>query len=187
MTIDDLITEGSKFKVKSTSFHVGEENGINIIYEPTYYIEDGDAFTAWIEKSKRYIASQFPNDRAIEDFEKYSKEFSSRSISSMVAILKSLKDIPTPCPVKPKENSGVVVSVSQSQTQQQSATFVLDSIKDALTGSQLKEIQTIAKEEKNPDKAKTKIIDKLKSFGGDVLSNIVANLITNPNLWSQFV
>ncbi len=187
MTIDDLITEGSTFKVESTPFHMGEENGINIIYGPTYYIENGDAFTAWIEKSKRFIASQFPNDRAIEDFEKYSKEFSSRSISSMVAILKSLRDIPTPCPIKSKENSGVVVSVSQNQSQQQSASFVLDSIKDALTGSQLKEIQTIAKEEKNPDKAKTKIIDKLKSFGEDVLSNIVANLITNPNMWSQLL
>lgn len=187
MTIDDLITEGSAFKVKSTSFHMGEENGINIIYEPTYYIENGDAFTTWMEKSKRFIASQFPNDRAIEDFEKYSKELSSRSISSMVAILKSLRDIPTPCPIKSKENSGVVVSVSQNQSQQQSATFVLDSIKDVLTGSQFKEIKTIAREEKNPNKAKSKIIDKLKSFGGDVLSNIVANLITNPNMWSQLV
>ena len=187
MTIDELIEEGSKFEVKTTPFHFGEECGINVIYEPTSYIENGDDFLAWIEKAKRFIASQYPNDRAINDFEKCASEFSSRSIQSMVAILRSLKDIPTPCPVKSDEKTGVVVSVSQTQTQQQNISFVLDSIKDALTGSQFKEIEEIAKEETDSKKAKTKILEKLKGFGSDVLSNIVANLITNPNIWSQFM
>lgn len=34
--------------------------------------------------------------------------------------------------------------------------------------------------------ARERIIDKLKSFGSDVLSNIVANVITNPSIWAQF-
>ena len=187
MTIDELIEEGSKFEVKTTSFRFGEECGMNVIYEPTSYIENGDAFLAWIEKTKRFIASQYPDDRAINDFEKCANEFSSRSIQSMVAILKSLKYVPTPCPIKSDSKTGVVVSVSQNQTQQQNISFVLDSIKDALTGSQYKEIEEIAQEETDSTKARTKILNKLKSFGNDVLSNIVANLITNPNIWSQFI
>ena len=187
MTIVDLIEEGSKFEVKTTSFRFGEECGMNVIYEPTSYIENGDDFLAWIEKSKRFIASQYPDDRAIHDFEKCANEFSSRSIQSMIAILKSLKDVPTPCPVKSDDKTGFVVSVSQTQTQQQNISFVLDSIKDALTGSQFKEIEEIAKKEVDSKKAKMKILEKLKGFGSDVLSNIVANLITNPNIWSQFI
>ena len=33
-------------------------------------------------------------------------------------------------------------------------------------------------------KARPGIIEKLKSFGADVASNIVANLLTNPAIWS---
>ena len=36
-------------------------------------------------------------------------------------------------------------------------------------------------------KAKSKILEKLKSFGGDVLSNVLANLITNPAIWSKLI
>ena len=32
-------------------------------------------------------------------------------------------------------------------------------------------------------KARPGIIEKLKSFGADVVSNIVANLLTNPAIW----
>ena len=33
-------------------------------------------------------------------------------------------------------------------------------------------------------KARPKIVDKLLSFGKDVASNIVANLLTNPSIWN---
>lgn len=32
---------------------------------------------------------------------------------------------------------------------------------------------------------KTKIMDKLKSFGESVMSNIIASLITNPSIWNN--
>ncbi len=47
-------------------------------------------------------------------------------------------------------------------------------------GKQLKELKAIAQEEPNPEKAKTKVFDKIKSWGGDVLANVVANIVTNP-------
>ena len=187
MTIDELIEEGSKFEVKTTQGHFEEEDGISIYFEQTSYIENENVFLTWVEKTKRFIASQYPNDRAICDFEKCASELNSQSLPQMVAILKSLKAIPTPCLAKSDDNKGIVVSVTQTQTQQQSISFVLDSIKDTLTETQFKEIEDIAKDETDSKKARTKIFEKLKSFGSDVLSNIVANLITNPNIWSQFV
>jgi hypothetical protein len=53
-----------------------------------------------------------------------------------------------------------------------------------LTGSQLKEIINLSKNS-SIETAKSTIIAKLKSFGGDVLSNIVANIITNPTILGQ--
>ena len=55
--------------------------------------------------------------------------------------------------------------------------------KHEITGKQLKELKAIAQEEKDSTKAKHKILEKIRSFSSDVLSNIVANIITNPTVW----
>lgn len=60
----------------------------------------------------------------------------------------------------------------------------LDAIKDDLTGRQIKELKAVVAEADNDmQKARPGIIEKLKSFGADVASNIVANLLTNPAIW----
>ena len=83
------------------------------------------------------------------------------------------------------------VSQNQSQEQQQSQKIVLDifveSIKDEISGKQFKELKAIIVEEKEPEKAKSKIIEKAKSFGSDICSNIIANIITNPNIWQGLI
>ena len=83
-------------------------------------------------------------------------------------------------------SSAVTVNVNQSQTQNQSQeiNIFIDAIADELTGKQYKELKSIVQENPNPEDSKQKIVDKLKSFGGDVLSNIVANIITNPSVWN---
>lgn len=62
----------------------------------------------------------------------------------------------------------------------------LDAISDELTGKQIKEIKEIMAQEKDIEKAKPKIIEKISSFGLNVASNIIANIITNPNIWNSF-
>ena len=95
--------------------------------------------------------------------------------------------------IKRKENvkqtppSAVTVNINQSQTQNQEINLFIEAISDELTGKQYKELQSIAQEESNPDPLKQKIVEKLKSFGGDVLSNIVANIITNPSVWNSML
>lgn len=94
---------------------------------------------------------------------------------------------------KKKESSeiSIINNLTQSQQQEQSQQLVveifMEAIKDELTGNQQKEIKAILEEEKDIDKAKPKLIDKLKSFGENVLSNIVANVIANPKAWEEFV
>ena len=45
-------------------------------------------------------------------------------------------------------------------------------------------MKNIKEEKGDLEKAKPKVIDKLKSFGENVASNILANIITNPAIWT---
>ena len=88
-------------------------------------------------------------------------------------------------------NKSINIHNSLSQNQQQSQTvnntILLDAFKESLTGKQFREIEEIVKTEKDPEKAKPKILQKLLSFGENVASDILANLITNPTIWSGFI
>ena len=74
---------------------------------------------------------------------------------------------------------------TQQQSQQQSIEILVKALEDQLSISQLKELRQVVDEEKGDlEKAKPKLIDKIKSFGENVASNILANIITNPAIWS---
>ena len=134
----------------------------------------------------------YPQDIAVKDFTKIADEdISKKNIYALVAILVSLKEIPEHCEYKePDEMSGTTINVNQNQSQQQNQTqhqnfeLFMDAIKDHLTIGQFQELQKIVKETPNVEDAKPKIIDKLKSFGGNILSGILTNIITNPTIWS---
>ena len=116
----------------------------------------------------------------------------------LLAILEAFAALPITVPSsKPSPNKQdkeqVPVNVttninnSNSQTQNQQQSFAielfLEAIKDDLTGRQIKELKAVvAKADNNLQKARPGIIEKLKSFGTDVASNIVANLLTNPEI-----
>lgn len=89
---------------------------------------------------------------------------------------------------KISDDHSVNVNVSQNQEQSQHqdviVNILLDAIKDELTGRQRKEILEIAKNCETPEEARKSIYDKIKEFGGDVSANIVANILTNPSVWS---
>ncbi len=76
------------------------------------------------------------------------------------------------------------INITQNQETKISLNLIIDSIQDELTGKQLKELQKII-ESKDVDvnEKKTKIVDKLKKFGTDVASNILAGILTNPNIY----
>lgn len=84
------------------------------------------------------------------------------------------------------------VSQNQEQTQEQKQfqkqiiEIFIESIRDEISGKQFKELKEIAREEKDPEKAKNRIFESLKKFGVDICSNIIANIITNPSIWPGF-
>ena len=90
-----------------------------------------------------------------------------------------------------KQNSITIQNINtntQSQSQKQSLEIhlLIEAIKDNLTGRQIKELKEIVAEENNDlQKARPNILAKLKEFGGDILSNVVANILTNPTIWTQ--
>ena len=112
-----------------------------------------------------------------------------------MAILEALTLLPNPIPIakakakniaKTDMNITINNTNSQSQSQEQSLAVELfiEAIKDDLTGRQIKELKSIVAEADNDlQKARSGILAKLKEFGADVASNIVANLLTNPMIW----
>jgi len=86
--------------------------------------------------------------------------------------------------IKAQEKSGEInISVSQHQNQTINVNVIWESVKDELTGKQIKELEEILKVDDTVENKKIKTIDKLKSFGGDVVTNIIANILTNPSIF----
>lgn len=166
-------------------------------FVPYYEYKDMGKYEKWLAAAKRFLSIHFPNDKYVLEFEETSKKnLWIDQQQRLLAILEAFADLPTIVPQKnnKKTERGVNITTNinntnnQSQSQEQSLAinFFLEAIKDDLTGRQLKELKdVIAESGSNKEKAREGIIAKLKSFGSDVASNIVANIITNPLIWSS--
>jgi hypothetical protein len=166
-------------------------------------INDSYSLTDWKNKATNLIIRIYGKDSALENQIselRYQAGFSSGSESNVrkrrqqaaVLIESQIKEIerfgiPE---IKPnQENKGLHINITQNQSQNQetkiSLNLLIESIQEELKGSELKEIQTIIDDEEiEPQTKKNKIIETLKKFGGDVATNIVANILTNPALYS---
>ncbi len=89
--------------------------------------------------------------------------------------------------------TGVNINVNQNNHQNQSTTisiqldFLVEILKDELKGVQIKELKSILESSVSSEEKKKSFVDKIKSFGSDVASNILANLLTNPQVYEQIV
>lgn len=167
-------------------------------FVPYYEYNDMGKYEKWLAAAKRFLSIHFPNDKYVLEFEGTSKKnLWPDQQNQLLAILEALASMPTVIPVESKAqnkrtepitiNNTINNSNRQSQSQEQSIAInmFLEAIKDNLTGKQVKEIKEILTEAANDkEQARKSIIEKLKSFGSDVASNIVANIITNPMIWS---
>lgn len=191
ITIQDLITE-QMCRISTLQYHDA--------MLPYYDYPDMDSYYKWLEKAQRFIEINYPDDKHIADFEQISKQdIWPNQQKKLLAILEAFAVLPIaisrikPSPKKQDHERGPIHittninnSNSQTQNQQQSLAveLFLEAIKDDLTGRQIKELKAVVAEAGNDlQKARPGIIEKLKSFGADVASNIVANLLTNPAIW----
>lgn len=192
VTIQNLITE-HKNRMPHLRFY--SDSMI-----PYYEYPDMDSYYSWREKAKRLIEINYPGDKHIEEFERISnQDIDPDQQKKLLAILEAFVALPIviPCtkssikqdhkqsPINVTTNINNSNSQTQNQQQSLAVDLFLDAIKDDLTGHQIKELkEVVANTDNDVEKARPGIVEKLKSFGADVVSNIVANLLTNPAIWS---
>jgi len=198
ITLDSLIRE-HELRINNLKYKPDPPRCIGLAY---YYYDDDNAYKLWLAKVKRYIGIHFSKDKDVTEFENISKkDITPEQQRSLLAILKALAILPMVVPENhdiqktgknntEREAINVTTNINNSnnQTQSQQQTLAielfLEAIKDDLTGRQIKELKAVVAEaDNNLEKARPGIIAKLKSFGVDVASNIVANLLTSPAIW----
>lgn len=165
---------------------------LNGVLERFYDPSDTQLSTA--EKLKRYIlilekkkCDSIPSDPRcnLHDISEDTKTL----IDAVVAEVNAL-GLPVRKNVNDKSvNVSTTVTQNQEQHQNQQQDVVvkilLEAAKDELNGKQRKELLEIVENTKDPKKAQNSIFAKLKEFGEDVAANIVANIMTNPQVWQK--
>lgn len=188
-TLEDSITEA--LAIRATIYKV----------KYSYCIPDTARYETWKQSAIRILSTEFSGDRCIADFEKAIEAYQSSyrspaSFDMLIGVLTACRDNPTIIRKSSDTSSNkggkeitVNVNQTQNQTQEQAQSIAIEifigAIKDELTGKQVKEIKEIFAEEPDPKKAYTRIFDKIKSFGSDVASNVLANILTNPAIWGN--
>jgi hypothetical protein len=146
------------------------------------------------EKDKRVIALE-----AIQSYTFHVVSGIDRTQKAIVAarellesLITDIQDFDIPSKIEHLEkHSGVNVHVNQSNNQSQTTNttikldFFIEIIKDELKGGQVKELKEILDYKDETVEKKKQFIDKIKSYGADVASNILANLLTNPEVYKQ--
>lgn len=198
ITLESLIQE-HKERIGLLKYKPSPQGCVGFAY---YYYDDIESYQKWLATTKRFIAIKYPNDKFVNEFESISKEkLNPEQQKKLLAILEAFAVLPTVIPdncttqIDDKKGEGkdainVVTTInntnSQSQSQEQSLAVQLfiEAIKDDLTGRQIKELKAVVEGADNDlQKARPKILNKLKDFGIDVVSNIVTNIISNPDIW----
>lgn len=173
ITLEELIEEGKEIR-KGISYITPPPNVTRFF--SAYKLKNTSEYETWKNKTIRFLSFKFSGDRCIADFEKAAEAFtksynSPSSFDKLLGILESCLVIPELPKVKNENNktdNSIHVNVNQSQNQSQEQSLAIDifieAIKDELTGKQQKEIKAIMENEPDPIQAKTKLIDKIKSF-----------------------
>ncbi|WP_291103985.1 MULTISPECIES: hypothetical protein [unclassified Flavobacterium] len=107
------------------------------------------------------------------------------------SIISDIEHFGLPQLIDSKQSEKLSVNVHQQNNQNQSTSvninidFILDVLKGELRNSEIEEVKDILESDDEPKEKKKKFIDKIKSFGSDVASNILANILTNPQVYEQ--
>lgn len=182
--LENLIDEGDK--LTQTISYVPA--GANVIRPYSVYrTSEPERYQNWQSSAQRFVKTYHSSD--LEEVKEASKKLSSDNHLKILGVLRAIRLLPNEPEIQKNDKSGstnnIHITNTQSVSQQMTLNLFLDAIKDELTGKDFKALKEIIKDyEKEPEKTKSKLVEKLKGFGGDVLSNIVANILTNPTIYS---
>jgi len=117
----------------------------------------------------------------------FSTESIKNDISNLIDnIIQEINNVGLPDnDLKIDKSINITNNLSQNQSQSLELNFVLDVLRDELNGKQIKELKEIIGGGEDIEVKKERMINKLKSFGENVLAGITAGLITNPNIFTQ--
>ena len=190
MTITELIKEGEVFR-----------DSINDSSQQAGKIKESDKYYLWVERVVRYLGQTIPKDISIERFMHYSRQINpsfcyKSSFEGLLNILRAVEELPNIVTAddlvhRKKDNDKISIqtNVKQEQTQNQTQTVnVLEAaLKDSFAPYQLEELKEILKSDQPREDKRKSLMEKLKSFGSDVASGALANILSNPEVLSMFV
>ena len=175
MTIEELIFKGKE--LQNTIYQSKEFRGYI-----SYSSNKEEEYQNWLYSVKRIIDTKYKS--SVERLKPYEQNISPENHIKILGILEGIKNFPEEPEneIKGKSSDGITINNNQSNIQnntQQIINIFIDAIRDEITGKELKELKEIMKNyEKNPEETKSTLLEKIKGFGKDVLSNIMANIIT---------
>lgn len=165
----------------------------NDAFLPYYDFANRGEYDCWLSKTLRFLNANYLGDKDVERFETLAaKTITPSQQSKLVSILEAFAAIPVLVKEeKSTAQSPISIVNTQNQSQSQSADVCVlvfrEAIKDEILGKDYKEISSILNDSSiDEQKKKDKIVEKMKSLGEGVLSNIVANIITNPAVITSF-
>jgi hypothetical protein len=182
------------------------EKAIEAIREKIVEIESiqyYDQFYPWKKATIGTLKRVVPNNKSIiehlsdiESLGNYGgdqKESAKRDSKHILeSLIKDIERFGLEEPLQEIKTKEVIkVDVNQYNHQNQSTNisiqldFLVEILKDELKGGQLKELKGILESSDEPEEKTKRFINKIKSFGSDVASNILANLLTNPQVYEQ--
>jgi hypothetical protein len=90
---------------------------------------------------------------------------------------------------KNEDKLKVIFNQQNQQTQTTTVSinidFIVEVLKGELRASEIEKLKEILESDLPPKEKKKNFMEKIKSFGNDVASNILANILTNPAVYEQ--
>ncbi|MDR0801472.1 hypothetical protein [Fluviicola sp.] len=187
--LEKLILEGDK--LASTITYVPSPSGVIRLCN-VYRTNSPVEYQDWQSSVERLVKTYFPSDLA--KVEEASKKLTPDNHRKIEGILKAIKQLPSEPEKTLNSQKGANITINNSQQNTQNNTqeiifnIFFEALQNELTGKEMKELKEILSEfDKEPEKTKSRLLDKLKNFGGDVLASIVANMITNSSIYSSLL
>ncbi|MDD2489022.1 MAG: hypothetical protein PHD62_06125 [Bacteroidales bacterium] len=169
-TLNELIKEGNEI---NNGIYADNGGGLYA----TFSFKDHNKYIKWAINSIRFIETNFQKDENYDKFktivENIDKNLIPGEFNKLLFILEYYNSIANEMPS----------SLSQSQVLDD----LFDCIKAELNEVQFNYLKTIITEEKDIEKSKLMVIEKLNSFGDDIPSKILTKILFNPTIKNKLL
>jgi hypothetical protein len=148
-------------------------------------LEQAVSLRIWITNAESILKRIYP-DREFDinskltfyydgDSTKYNKLELSQLLTGYIKELEELGN-----PKNQEKNINQQINISQSVN----INFIIDSLKEELNGKEIRELKEAYSSGTTQEEKRNKVIIKLKEFGSDLVTNVLASIVTNPTIIS---